>query len=613
MRFRITELQEHFSTFNVIKMFTDYHPHTFHIPVMGTGYTVDTPVKVAHLGISSVISIVDDMLIEKMREFYCRKFDLPFKAISSSIDDFRAKRITAYLNLMNQIVNEKFVELRKSVIQKESEVKKYFDLLPDISDLKKSFFELLHNQTVKEDLILWIEKNLIPGKIDVNIMTKVDKENYRNKEKLPIQYNDAHAALRGFAQSDLESSVVLSAGMNPRLYGYMEQFPDFFPDRSGWLKKKIVLKVSDFRSALIQGKFLAKKGLWVSEYRIESGLNCGGHAFATPGILIGPILEEFRNSRAALEEELNDILFKALREKSLDLPEKSLKFRISAQGGVGTHVEHEFLLDYYGVDSVGWGTPFLLVEDVVNIDEETRQLLIDADEDDLYLSQISPLGVPFNNVRGNSKDTEKQRLISEGMPGSTCPKQLLVQNKEYTERPLCTASKQYQKLKIRDISKPGISPGEYARLFKKITEKACLCLGLSDTAMKITGFKKQDENMAATVCPGPNIAYFNRKVSLDQMIDHIYGRKPVLNRPDRPNMFLKELMLNVQYLKDQYNTALSDDGLKHLETFSKNLLIGISYYRDLFNRKIFPVGDKEIDLLNDLEREVNECAEKVNI
>ena len=31
--------------------------HTFHIPVMGLAYTVDSPVKVARFGISSVISI----------------------------------------------------------------------------------------------------------------------------------------------------------------------------------------------------------------------------------------------------------------------------------------------------------------------------------------------------------------------------------------------------------------------------------------------------------------------------------------------------------------------------------------------------------------------------
>ena len=43
--------------------------------------------------------------------------------------------------------------------------------------------------------------------------------------------------------------------------------------RNGNLEKKVILKISDYRSALIQGKFLAKKGIWISEYRVESGLN----------------------------------------------------------------------------------------------------------------------------------------------------------------------------------------------------------------------------------------------------------------------------------------------------------------------------------------------------
>ena len=600
-------------------MFTDHHPHTFHIPVMGTGYTVDTPVKVAHLGISSVISIVDDMLIEKMREFYCRKFDLPFKEISSSIEDFRAKRITAYLNLINHIVDEKFEELKKSFHEKESGFRRYMDMLPAISDMKESFNHFIQEHPIREELMNWIEKNLIPGKIDVNIMTKVDKENYRNKEKLHFWYNDAHAALRGFALSDLESSVVLSAGMSPRLYGYMEEFEDFYPDGQGNLKKKIVLKVSDYRSALIQGKFLAKKGLWVSEYRIESGLNCGGHAFATPGILIGPILEEFRNSRTTLKQELNGILQKALKEKSKEIPDKEMNFKVSAQGGVGNNHEHQFLLDYYGVDSVGWGTPFLLVEDVVNIDEETRELLINAREEDLYLSNISPLGVPFNSVRGNSKDIEKQRLVSEGTPGSTCPKQLLVQSREYTERPLCTASKQYQKLKLQDLAKSDCLPGELARRFREITEKTCLCLGLSDTAMKIGGFKKAGEKMAATICPGPNIAYFNKKVSLEKMVDHIYGRDSILSRTDRPNMFLKELSLYVSYFKRQFGTGSENQPeaeRKQMDIFRNNLLEGIAYYRELFDRYSDRKNEDDRDDMKELdlfENEILSLDEKVTV
>ena len=74
-------------------------------------------------------------------------------------------------------------------------------------------------------------------------MTKLDKDNFIKDEQLPVAFNDAHAALRGFANSTLESSVVLSAGMNPRLYSYFENFPVFFPDANNNLKKKITIYI----------------------------------------------------------------------------------------------------------------------------------------------------------------------------------------------------------------------------------------------------------------------------------------------------------------------------------------------------------------------------------
>lgn len=589
--------------------------HTFHIPVMGTGYTVDTPVKVAHLGISSVISIVDDFLIENMREFYCKKFDIPFKEISTKIEDFRAKRITAYLNLIDEIVKKKFDEFKSSLHDTEEELEKYFDLLPDFSDMKNRFNGFIKNNTVKEDVINWIETNLIPGDIDVNIMTKVDKENYASKEvKLPTKYNDAHAALRGFANSSLESSLVLSAGMNPRLYSYLEEFNDFYPDKNGQLKKKITLKVSDYRSSLIQGKFLAKKGIWVSEYRIESGLNCGGHAFATNGFLLGPILEEFKNSKKDLVENVHDLYIKALAEKGYPIPEKPLPIKITAQGGVGTSEEHNFLLNNYDIDSVGWGSPFLLVPDVVNVDKETHELLSNATEDDLYLSKISPLGVPFNNVRGNSKDLEKQRLVAEGRPGSTCPKQLLVSNNEFTERRICTASKQYQKFKITDLDMANESKAEYESKFHKITEKACLCLGLSASALIKNKIVKEEEGHAVSICPGPNIAYFSGKISLKNMIDHIYGRINVITRSDRPNFFVKELSLYVNYLKDlinDLNISPPDAELKKIQTFQKNLMEGVAYYKALFMKHVGRkdgIKKTDIEELHKMEQEISSLS-----
>jgi hypothetical protein len=582
---------------------------------MGTGYTIDTPVKVAHLGISSVISIVDDILIEKMREFYCRKFDIPFKEISTKIEDFRAERIKAYLNLIDEIVKKKVEEFKNSVHETEEELEKYFDLLPDFSELKHRFKSFIQNNTVKEDLINWIETNLIPGNIDVNIMTKVDKENYASKEvKLPSKFNDAHSALRGFAKSSLQSSLVLSAGMNPRLYSYLEEFVDFYPDDKGQLKKKITLKVSDYRSALIQGKFLAKKGIWVSEYRIESGLNCGGHAFATNGYLLGPILEEFKNSKEELIDSTYHLYIEALKAKGYVVPEKPFPVKITAQGGVGTSEEHNFLIKNYNIDSVGWGSPFLLVPEVVNVDDETHELLANAKEEDLYLSKISPLGVPFNNIRGNTKDLEKQRLVAEGRPGSICPKQLLISNTEYTERPICTASKQFQKFKIVDLDKSGLSETEYEEKFDNITEKACLCLGLASSALIKNKIVKEEDGNAVSICPGPNIAYFSRKLSLKNMVDHIYGRINVIRRKDRPNFFVKELSLYIDYMKDllkELKISPSESEVKKIQSFHKNLLEGVSYYKTLFLKNLgIKSGIKSSDLneLEKMEEEISSLA-----
>ena len=115
--------------------------HTFHIPVMGIGFTIDTPVKVAHYGITSVMSLVDDILVEKMREFYSKKLNLPFQAITEKDGDHRARRITEYLNLIDKIVHDKFAELKRSFGEKSEELQKYIDMLPDFSAIKKQFQE----------------------------------------------------------------------------------------------------------------------------------------------------------------------------------------------------------------------------------------------------------------------------------------------------------------------------------------------------------------------------------------------------------------------------------------------------------------------------------------
>ena len=560
--------------------------HTFHIPVMGLAFTIDTPVKAAPYGISSVISIVDDGLIEKMREYYCNKIGLPYSFISEKVKDSRAERITNYLNLIHHIVTEKFEEVKDSIRTKGEDIYKLIEMLPDYSEVKKKFHDLVESGNVmKQDIQNWLNENIHAGNIDVNIMTKVDNENFHGDEKLPIEFNDAHAALRGFAKSKLNSSLVLSAGMNPRLYSYIEKFEDFYPDINGYLPKKITLKVSDYRSAIIQGKFLAKKGLWVSEYRIESGLNCGGHAFASDGFLLGPILEEFKNNRAELIEITYDIYVKALTNKNRFYPNLPPSTKITAQGGVGTSKEHNFLLNYYQLDSVGWGTPFLLVPEVTNVDTQTLELLRKAREEDLYLSNISPLGVPFNSIRNNSQDVEKIELVNKGRPGSSCPKKFLTFNNEFTKESICTASRQYQFLKIKELDDKNLDESTRQIEFNKIVDKTCICVGLGNAALLNNNIEIKGKSIGVSVCPGPNMAYFDKILSLKQMVDHIYGRKNFIDETNRPNFFIKELKLYINYLKrliSECGSSITEKQAKYFELFAENLSSGIEYYRTLY-------------------------------
>ncbi len=585
--------------------------HSFHIPVMGIAFTIDTPLKISHYGIDSVISLVDDILIEKIRKVYSKKYEIPYKEISNKIDDFRAKRITSYLNMVNEITEEKFNELKKISKEKSSGIKEYLSMLPDNSSIKKEFKNFASKYINFEDFENKIKNSFSKGSIDVNIMTKLDRENYKNGERLPAEYNDAHAALRGFANSDLNSSLVLSAGMNPRLYSYLEKFDDFYPNEEGIIKKKIVLKVSDYRSALIQGKFLAKKGLWVSEYRIESGLNCGGHAFATEGFLMGPILEEFKNNRKDLAQSIHEILIPALSNKNKVIPVDELAIKITAQGGVGTEQEHEFLIDHYQVDSVGWGTPFLLVPEATTVDDKTIHKLEKAKEEDLYLSNISPLGVPFNNLKGNSKDLEKLAKIAEDRPGSSCTNKFVANNTDFTDYSICTASRQYQRVKIKELDKQDLSLEDYQDQLGKITEKSCICVGLGTSALLENDLDTTSVGEGVSVCPGPNMAYFSQKMSLKDMIDHIYGRTKI-STSNRPNMFIKELNLYIDYLKDKVEESkdsLTNKQEKYLLNFSKNLKEGINYYDSLFENAKDIFEESKYNVLRELALE----KERLNV
>lgn len=567
--------------------------HTFHIPVMGLAYTIDSPIKVAQYGISSVISIIDDEIIERMNRLYHQKNNFSYTEITNKIEDYRAKRITAYLDMVDDVVNLKFENLKQELSRSKEALNQYISMLPNKSDVRNGLKSLAEQKDhFTENVRNFLDTHLSPGSIDVNIMTKVDKDNFDKNTQLPVIYNDAHVSLRGFANSKLSSSVVLSAGMNPRLYSYFESFPDFFPNEKGELKKKIILKVSDFRSAMIQGNFLAKKGLWVSEYRVESGLNCGGHAFATDGLLLGPIMEEFKQKKDELIASAHDLMMKALIQKELPCPAEPLEMKITVQGGVGTAEEHEFLIENYELDSVGWGSPFLLVPEATSVDKETRELLSKSKEDDFYLSNISPLGIPFNTIKGTTNEFLKQQKVLQNKAGSSCPKKFLALSKEFSPKGICTASRKYQTIKLNDleVQKNEISEREYDRRKTKITEKSCLCVGLVNSSYLENELPIKGEKQGVVVCPGPNLAYFDKEVSLADMVQHIYGEKNVMPQNGRPNLFINELKMYVDYLKNEiedFSESFTNAQVKKWKTFKTNLTDGVEYYEKLFSETAF--------------------------
>tara|TARA_R110002096_G_scaffold10361_4_gene40115 strand:+ start:3218 stop:5017 length:1800 start_codon:yes stop_codon:yes gene_type:complete len=567
-------------------------PHLFSIPVMGTGHSIDSPIRVAPFGINSVISVVDDLLIERIRKYYCTLYNFEFVSIPKKEEDGRAKRITAYLEVVKKIVELKFEEVKAELFFQANNKAKYFEMLPDESPLKKAYVHLLEMREGKDRdwFARELTEQMVPGSIDVNIMAKVDLlSTTKDGEEQSSIFSDACSALRGYANSSLSSSIILSAGFNPRLYNYIPEFKDFYRDKTGEIKKKIILKVSDFRSALIQGKYLAKKGLEVFEYRIESGLNCGGHAFASDGYLLPSLLKEFKEKKEQLVESIKPIIEKYYESLGQEFqPEWFAEPRVTVQGGIGTFGESKRLQQEYGMNGTGWGTPFLMVPEATTVDDETRKILAEAQEEDVYLSNVSPLGVPFNNVRNTGSERWHKERIAKGKPGSPCPKGFLKSNTEFTEEPICVASTEYQLLKIDAIKNDAVLEEKAkTQMIDKVLEKACLCDHLGNGILIELGVVKETRGQQA-ICPGPNIAWFNRDYSLKEMVNHIYGKTEALVSSKRPHMFAKEMVMYVDYLEGMISksTDLKAD-LRKFKSYISHLEEGMVLCNEIGTTKAY--------------------------
>ena len=575
--------------------------HKIHIPVMGICYTVDSPIRVAPFGISSVISLVDDGLLEEYRMAYAEREGVDVGAPEHE----RVGRIRAYLDFVAREVECRFEALQalriRGGLQPQfstgsasgpNDKDRYFLMLPADSPLLREYEQVCAKQGMAR---IGAEVNLTSkmevGEIQANIMVNLN------------HMDAALDAVQGFATSKIRGSLVLSAGINLGVFEELAKHECFFRHDGVAPAKKIILKVSDYRSALTQGRYLAKKGLEVYEYRIESGVNCGGHAFCSAHGLLPDVLKEFVERKQELFEatrkEIEKFAERGMAKEgdtgktsARDIVETFAKIvppsapaRITAQGGLCTAEEVSQVISI-GADGVGVGTPFLMVPQATSCDRDTRRRLATATPADVRLSHASPLGIPFMNLLTSTAAElcreKMKRMQFDGDFGFPCTQHYLCRNVPGFDHPICMASREYVRHRLAEIDAletaelktlENATEAETRGVREKCNawrletlERECICRFLGNAGREelrernpslhydnreIAAARSQNplKRGPVTICPGPNIAYFDREYTLLEMIQHLYGTGPCLTPADKPHAFDIERKLLEEFLK----------------------------------------------------------------
>lgn len=100
------------------------------------------------------------------------------------------------------------------------------------------------------------------------------------------------------------------------------------------------------------------------------------------------------------------------------------------------------------------------------------------------------------------------------------------------------------------------------------------------------------------------------------MTDHIYGRTHIISVNNRPHVFIKELSIYINYLREQLNkeSPTQEDGKrnKYYYSFYEELKNGIRYYRDMVNSSdpiLEDIGEKLEYGLSEAESQLEQLFE----
>jgi hypothetical protein len=124
---------------------------------------------------------------------YSSKFNLPYQEITQKNTRLSCRTLLTYLNLVNKIVKK--IENFKTNWPKVNWLWRITLRCYQKSEIKLGLQHLIDERVAfKDNIKNFLESNLTVD-IDVNIMTKVDKDNFIKDEQLPTEFNDAHASL----------------------------------------------------------------------------------------------------------------------------------------------------------------------------------------------------------------------------------------------------------------------------------------------------------------------------------------------------------------------------------------------------------------------------------